>query len=161
METPCIEWTGCKDEFGRGRIWVRNDPRWPKPRFLRVSRVSWEEANGPIPDGLYVLHKCDNRACYEVEHLFLGTQRDNMNDMAAKGRRSVKVGTGANHPMAKLNDAKVESIRRDKRTCREVAADYGISLAQVSAIRTGRLWKKGTGVIHNGVFIPSADGVAT
>lgn len=50
-------------------------------------RLSWQIANGSIPDGLQVLHHCDNGACIRPDHLFVGTQADNMRDMDAKGRR--------------------------------------------------------------------------
>jgi len=53
---------------------------------IRTHRLAWELANGPIPDGLSVLHHCDNPPCCNVEHLFLGTQTDNHADMVAKGR---------------------------------------------------------------------------
>jgi len=49
-------------------------------------RLAWEEAKGPIPDGLFVLHRCDVRGCINVDHLFLGTAKDNTHDMMAKGR---------------------------------------------------------------------------
>jgi HNH endonuclease len=55
--------------------------------FFSAHRVAWELANGPIPGRLFVLRRCDNRLCVNPEHLFLGTQSDNMRDMAAKGRR--------------------------------------------------------------------------
>lgn len=55
-------------------------------RFVYVHRIIWEWANGPIPDGLCVLHQCDVRNCLRPEHLFLGSKADNAADMKAKGR---------------------------------------------------------------------------
>jgi hypothetical protein len=63
-------------------------------RSMLSHRVSWVEANGPIPDGLCVLHRCDNRACVRPEHLFLGTHLDNIRDMMAKGRGNKASGDG-------------------------------------------------------------------
>ena len=63
---------------------------------------------GPIPDGLHVLHRCDNRICINPDHLFLGTALDNMADMKAKQRAR----RGDRHPMSKLTDDKVREIRR-------------------------------------------------
>lgn len=78
---PCWVFTGSdKGPWGHGRMHAR------KERTL-AHRLSWEMANGPIPDGLQVLHHCDNGACVRPDHLFLGTQADNMRDMDAKGRR--------------------------------------------------------------------------
>lgn len=87
---PCSVWTGGVSRAGYGRLVVS---RGGKKRFLIVSRVVWELANGPIPDGLHVLHHCDNPPCVRLSHLWLGTDGDNMRDCAAKGRTS-----GQAHP---------------------------------------------------------------
>lgn len=80
LNTPCIEWEGqrLKDGYGVIRAGVN--------RGRRAHVVSWEMENGPVPDGLNVLHRCDNPPCYQVDHLFVGTQAENVADMIAKGR---------------------------------------------------------------------------
>jgi len=57
-----------------------------KGKNLRVHRLMWEAVNGPIPEGYYILHTCDNPPCINPNHLFLGTQADNIHDSQAKGR---------------------------------------------------------------------------
>lgn len=75
----CWTWIGCKNRTGYGIIRL-------EPRNLRAHRVSWELVNGPIPDGMHVLHRCDNPTCVNPAHLYLGTQKDNIQDAASKGR---------------------------------------------------------------------------
>lgn len=75
----CWEWIGCKDRLGYGRLMY-----WGT--LTLAHRFSWELHNKKIPKGLNVLHKCDNRKCVNPEHLWLGTHRDNMEDMVKKGR---------------------------------------------------------------------------
>ena len=87
-KSPCIEWIGGKTGGpygGYGHYYVGRGRR--DRRKVYVHRIAWEEVNGPIPEGMQVLHRCDNPSCYNVNHLFLGTQADNLADARSKGRR--------------------------------------------------------------------------
>ena len=75
----CWVWLLCTKAYGYGHLKVNGKTR-------RAHRVSWEEFNGTIPKGAYVLHTCDNPSCVNPKHLFLGTQAHNMRDMKSKGR---------------------------------------------------------------------------
>lgn len=83
VEQPsgCIEFVGASTMAGYGLIW---DHEAGRP--LLAHRVAWTAVNGPVPDGMLVLHRCDNPPCVNVEHLFCGSHLENMRDMTAKGR---------------------------------------------------------------------------
>lgn len=106
-------------------------------------QVSWELHNGPIPENLRVLHKCDVPACVRPDHLFLGTHGDNMADMVAKRRQSRggRSNPGEQHGRAKLTDAKVIEIRgRRGETGRCIAREFGVSPSLVSETRARKVW---------------------
>ncbi len=128
----CWEWLACKFRLGYGHV------RYNKLETT-AHRVAWMIVNGAIPEGLYVLHHCDNRSCVNPSHLFLGTALDNMRDKIEKGRvRSV---CGVNHPSAKLSEEQVISIRRSSLDNKTLSAKYQVSLALIYHIKNRKLWK--------------------
>lgn len=136
----CWLWLGAIDSKGYGHI--SNGPR-----RIMASRASWLLAHGSFPNNLYVLHRCDNPACVNPDHLFLGTHQDNMDDMMAKGRRAVgdKVASkGENHPGAKLKDADIINIRRDHKNGEpqtSIAKRLNMSLPPINQIVNRKSWK--------------------
>ena len=124
-------------------------------------RVSWEQAHGAIPDGLFVCHHCDVKNCINPEHLFLGTHDDNMRDAWAKGRMKLPRGpSGAKHgrytkphrtargervSSAKLTWAAVRDIRLAAAAgvdSRALAAQYGVSYPAIRKAIIGWTWKQ-------------------
>lgn len=91
LETPCILFDGYLSAQGYGQI-RRNGKSWLTHRWV------WTEANGPIPRGKFVLHRCDNPPCMRVSHLYIGTQKDNMRDMREKGREALSSNRGDLEP---------------------------------------------------------------
>ncbi len=115
----------------------------------KAHRVAWELTNGPIPDGLNVLHNCpggDNRRCCNPAHLWLGTLKDNSQDMMAKGTNKKQLLAGEDNPKAKLTWVKVREIRERLSTGGvtqlQLAAEYGCKRVAISYIATGRNWKE-------------------
>lgn len=116
LSTPCLEWTGARFTRGYGAKKVGG-------RMRRVHRLEWERVHGLIPEGMCVLHRCDNPPCYNLDHLFLGTVLDNTRDMIAKGRDNYTgrpKGTHCfrGHPLDG-SDARVRITRRGTRRCME------------------------------------------
>jgi hypothetical protein len=130
----CLEWLGCKDGGGYGMFAHNGSTQ-------RAHRVSYEFHVGPIPAGLCICHRCDNRVCINPDHLFLGTLSDNVADMDAKGRRVMPI--GVMHGSAKLTEDDVLSIRAASGghgLLTDLARSYGVSRTQISNIRQGRYW---------------------
>lgn len=107
---------------------------WRNRKQNRMSHIVWEECFGDIPNGLWILHKCDNPSCINPEHLFLGNAKDNGIDKAKKGRSA----KGLEHGMAKLTDQQVEEIRNARGFQKDIAARYGICQVHVSSIKLNK-----------------------
>ena len=133
-------------------------------------RVAWELICGPIPDGLCVCHHCDTPKCVRPDHLFLGTHKQNSEDMVAKGRSASgdrssarlypeslrcgddhwshrmpeRVRRGSRHNRAKLTESDIRRIRevgKQGQTLAEIASKYGVHLSSIHLILAGKTWK--------------------
>jgi len=130
----CWPWTGSKHADGYGKL------RWHGGNVLS-HRKAYELANGDIPEGLCVRHKCDNRPCCNPAHLEVGTWADNVNDKVSRGRHR----RGENAGTAKLTAANVEEIRRSFRngTSRyDLAYRFDVSHTQICNIINGKRWRE-------------------
>lgn len=128
----CWNWKSAIQSKGYGSFSIGG-------KTFSAHRISYELSKGKIPEGLCVLHKCDNRRCVNPEHLFLGTTRDNSLDMVKKGRMS------PNFITRKLNRNQVEMVRlmyqQSKTPYRKIGSLFGISPRTVGAIINYEIWK--------------------
>lgn len=123
----CWEWTASLRGDGYGAFKI-GKKQWG------AHRLAWVLAHGEIPDGMCVCHHCDNKACVRPDHLFLGTNADNMKDLARKGGRA-----GERNPNASLESAQVDEIRR--------LSDAGVSTGEIASrfgVEKPAIWK----IIH-------------
>lgn len=123
--TGCYLWRGTLFASGYGRLGNK-----------RTHRLVWEEVNGTIPKGLFVLHRCDVKCCGNIQHLFLGSLSDNMQDMVNKGRNPDF--NGCKHPNAVLTEAQVIEIRTCNASDFKLGKMYGVSRRTIQNVRQGR-----------------------
>ncbi len=130
----CLEWTGSKDKNGYGRMFLDGKP-------TLVHRIAWEIHNGPIPEGMHILHRFDNPPCIRIDHLFLGDQNANNQDCIQKGRAHKRGLRGEDHNQAKLTENQVMKIRASKEHVRILAEKYGVAQGTISDIQIGKSWQ--------------------
>ena len=123
----CWEWTGYRRADGYGHIHIGD-------KTVYVHRYAWELANGPIPAGMSVCHRCDVRICVNPDHLFLGTHVDNMADMVEKDRQA----RGSTNGNARLTETQVMEIcarhAAGGTTYRSLAREFGVGKSTISRI---------------------------
>lgn len=127
-ESGCWEWTArrLKGQFDYGMLWVERRPQ-------RAHRISYEVHKGPIPKGLYVLHRCDNPPCINPNHLFLGTRGENVKDAASKNRMPIN----QDHWNTKLTEEDVNSIRQSPLSNTDLARTFSVNQSTICRIRSG------------------------
>lgn len=136
--TTCWNWTGSKysNRYGRfGYDYKRES----------VHRISFKLKNGEIPNNLLVCHICDNRACVNPEHLFLGTCKDNLQDMSKKGRAYNGDKKGIKNGRAKLTDKIVLKMRKEYKngniSYKKLGEKYGLVESSATYAIKGVTWK--------------------
>lgn len=132
QEGDCLVWVGSRDRGGYG---FTSDGT----KTIKAHRLSYQIHKGPIPEGLLVMHSCDNPPCVNPAHLSVGTARDNTLDAVAKGRM-----VGSKTGSAKLKEEDVLDIRARLAagaTCKELAAVYGVWPGAIRFIQTRHSWK--------------------
>lgn len=126
----CHYWigaTGTGKHSKRGRFNINGRNQW-------AHRVAFNLYKGPVPDGKCICHHCDNDACVNPNHLFLGTQVDNINDMLRKGRQNL-------YGQAKINFAIASEIRVSELNDVDASAKYNVSRSTVYFVRKNKTWK--------------------
>lgn len=131
----CWTWRELTTATGYGRFFISG------PNFsAKAPRVAWAITHGTCPGHLCVCHKCDNPACVNPEHLFLGDRKDNLSDAAVKGR----VARGGRHGGSKVNETQVAEMRKlhaSGVSSSALAITFGITHSNVRCIVTGKTWK--------------------
>jgi hypothetical protein len=129
--TPCVDWTGCVDNYGYGRHGKNS---------RRAHRTAWARVHGPIPPEMVVMHLCDRPICVNVDHLQLGTQQENIQMAADRGH--ITHTRGERNHTARLAEADVLAIRqRHDESCSTIAAEYGVNHCTIRDILRGRTWR--------------------
>jgi hypothetical protein len=131
----CWLWRGCLNNMGYGRFMLA------KPKSVLAHRFAYEQQYGAIPDGQRCCHRCDTPACVRPSHLFLGTAKQNSEDMVAKGRQGFRFGQSAGR--AVLSTDKVVHLRRlwgAGMPLLQLGARFGIDGKHANLIGLGKSW---------------------
>ncbi len=131
----CWEWARYKYPNGYGKF--SNGTRHGYSTYAH--RAAYELTKGEIPPGMFICHKCDNKACVNPSHLFVGTPADNSKDMCNKNRQIKQRGSRNNN--ARLTAEDVAVIRSDRRPAKDVAREYGVCAGHIYNIRGNSKWK--------------------
>lgn len=137
VASGCVEWAGLRNRDGYGYLRANG-------RRVRAHRVAWELVHGSIPPDMIICHHCDNPACVNLDHLFIGTTADNMADKTAKGRLRGQLAKGADHPAAKLTAESVRVIRERAAagiTQQALADKFGVRQDTISRLVNRRTWR--------------------
>lgn len=144
----CWNWTAFKYGSGYGVV------RYGRKNY-NAHRLSYAMANGGVPDGMIICHRCDNPSCVNPDHLFAGTYHDNTRDMIQKGRKCDS--SGERNGQAKLRSTQVVEIRKRYAvgdiSHHELAEQYNVSTALIGLITQGKVWPKCGGPISDGMII--------
>ncbi len=129
----CWEWTGHRQDNGYGVLTVNYRP-------TRAHRISYELHNGPIPKGMFVCHTCDTPACVRPDHLFSGTNRDNMHDAAVKGR-TTQGERHAHHKLAEKEVVTILSAWNQGAKQEDLARQFSVARTTIENIVCRRSWR--------------------
>lgn len=125
VESGCHEWQSTIKNTGYGGFWHDGKPQ-------TAHCVAYQLYKGEIPKGMVIRHSCDNRKCVNVEHLILGTQADNINDMDGRNRR----GFGSKLNLAQI--AEIKELIKQRYPQAEIASRYGVTQTAISKIKLGK-----------------------
>ena len=131
----CIEWTGAKSSAGYGQRSINGKVHY-------VHRLEYIKYHGEIPKGMVIRHACDNPACYNIEHLSIGTQKDNMQDCSKRGRINKTIhARGEDQGLSKLTEEIVRFIINSPESGNSLAKKLNVSRSTVNRIRSGKTWR--------------------
>ena len=130
----CWEWTGAKAGAGYGYLMLR------KGTLGYAHRISYELHKGPIPEGHSVLHTCDRMLCVKPDHLFTGSQRDNIQDMIRKGRQARGLRAIGRRILTDVQVREVRSLRGIE-SQRSIGKRLGVDGSTINNIWSGRTWR--------------------
>lgn len=133
--TSCWVWALRLNGHGYGRVQLSSS------RTTAAHRVAWEAVHGPIQDGLFVCHHCDVRRCCNPDHLFLGTNQDNVDDREAKGRNNPPRGSAVvTSKLVEPDVAIIKTLLNLGVQGRRLATLYGVRRSTISLIKNGLRW---------------------